>query len=70
MSPIPPSDQQTSPTRAELLAAIQTTNDRLATILAAVLNLQGQITDMSDALAAAGVEPGILGAILTAARTD
>ena len=70
MSPTPQTDITSGPTRAELLAAIQDTNAKLAILTAGLLNVQTQVTELAETLAAAGMEPGILGAILTAARTD
>jgi len=52
------------------MAAVAALDAKVALALAALVNLQAQVTAMSDALLAAGVEPGVLTAILAAARTD
>lgn len=86
MPGIPPSDQQSAPTRGDLAVLIGTrangTDAKLDLALAAIVNLQQQVTALTAALAAldgrltgASAEPGgdnfgWLGAILTAARTD
>lgn len=70
--PLPPSDQQTAPTRGDLLAAIAAVSVQVQTVTAAVLNCQLALTALSDRFTAAGleVEPNVFSEILEAARTD
>lgn len=74
--PIPPTDQQTAPTRGDLALLIgarsNSIDSQLATLTAALLNVQAAVTALSDRLTAAGleVEPNVFSEILEAARTD
>lgn len=74
--PLPPTDQQTAPTRGDLAVLIglrsNTIDSALATLTAAVLNCQAAITAIDARLTAAGleVEPNVFSEILEAARTD
>lgn len=74
--PVPPSDQASSPTRADLAVLIglrsNAIDSALATLTAAVLNCQAAITAIDARLTAAELEfePGIFREILDAARTD
>jgi len=70
--PLPPSDQQTAPTRGDLLAAIAVVATQVQTLQAALINTQASVTALHDRLTAAGleVEPNVFSEILEAARVD
>lgn len=76
MPGMPPSDQQTAPTRGDLAALIalraNQTDAALATITAALINTQQAVAALDARLTAAGIdaEPEIWAATLAAARID
>lgn len=70
--PIPSQDQQTAPTRGDLLAAIAVVAQQVQAVQAITINNQQAIEALSQRLTDAGLEAeaNVFGAILTAARTD
>lgn len=76
MPGMPPSDQQTTPTRGDLAVLIALRASQidaaLANITAALINTQHDVAALDARLTAAGldVEPNVFAEILEAARTD